>query len=75
MHVRSQTLRPRLVRVVREDEAGVLEEGGDVGGLSAGCGGHVEDALVWLGGEGDDGEEGGGGLDHVVSCEVLGRGT
>lgn len=60
-----------LVGVVGEDETGVLEEGGDVGRLAAGGGGHVEHALVGLRGEGDDGEEGGGGLEHVVTSKVL----
>ena len=38
-------------------------------------GSHIENALVGLWGEGDDGEEGGGGLEHVVAGEVLGCST
>lgn len=63
------------VAVVGEDAAGVFHEGGDVGGFAAGGGGHVEDALVGLWGEGDDGEEGGGGLEDVFPREVFGRGA
>ena len=35
-------------------------------------GSHIENTLVWLWGESNDGEEGGGGLEHVVAGEVLG---
>jgi len=41
-------------------------------GFPAGGGSHVENALVGLWGEGNDGEEGGGGLEHVMAGEVLG---
>lgn len=70
-----QRLGPGLVAVVGKDETGVLEEGGDVRRLSSGSGGHVEDTLSGLRGKGHDGKEGGGGLKHVVTGEVLGGGT
>ena len=34
--------------------------------------GHIENTLIGLWGEGDDGKEGGGSLKHVVAGEVLG---
>ena len=39
----------------------------------SGGGSHIEYTLVGLRGEGNDGEEGGSGLEHVVAGEVLGR--
>jgi hypothetical protein len=75
MDVRRQRLCTSLVGVVGEDEAGVLEEGRDVGGLAARGRGHVEAALSGLGGEGDNGEEGRGGLEHVVTGKIFGSST
>ena len=73
--VRSQTLRARLVQLVREDDARVLHERGHVRRLASGRTRHVEHALARLGAEGDDGEERRRGLQHVVACEVLRRGA
>lgn len=63
------------IAVVGEDAAGVAHEGCEVGGFAAGGGGHVEDALVGLGGERHGGEEGGGGLEDVFPGEVFGGGA
>jgi len=35
-------------------------------------GSHIENPLVGLWGEGNDGKEGRGGLEHVVTGEILG---
>lgn len=67
---RGQTL---LVHVVGDEDAGVLHECGDVGGLAAGGRGHVHDELSRLRVERHDREEGRGGLAHVVAGEVLRR--
>jgi len=75
VNVSRQRLGSSLVGVIGEDETGVLKESGDVGGLSSGSGSHVEDSLVGLRRESDDGEEGGSRLEHVVTSEVLGSGT
>lgn len=41
--------------------------------LPAGCTRHVQHTLTGLWTQSDDGEEGGGGLEHVVAREVFGR--
>lgn len=41
----------------------------------SGGGSHIENALVGLWREGDDGKEGGGGLEHIVTGKVLGCST
>lgn len=46
-----------------------------MGRFSSRSGSHIENTLVGLRGEGNDGEEGGGGLEHVVAGEVLGCST
>ena len=71
----SQTLRPGLVRIIGEDHTSVLHESGDMRRFPSRGGSHIEYTLVGLWGEGDDGEEGGSGLEHVVAGEVLGRST
>lgn len=43
--------------------------------LTAGRGGHVEDAFVGKGGEREHGEEGGRGLEDVLAGEVFGGGA
>ena len=73
--VGGQTLRPGLIRIIGEDHSRVLHEGGHMRGFSSGSGSHIEHTLVGLWGEGNDGEEGGGSLEHVVAGEVLGCGT
>jgi hypothetical protein len=70
-----QALCSCLVRVVGEDDAGVLEKSGDVCRLSTGGGSHVEDALVGLRRKGNDGEERRSGLEHVVTCKIFRSGT
>ena len=73
--VGSQTLRPSLVRIIGEDHAGVLHEGSDMGRFPSRSGSHIKNTLVGLWGESNDGEEGGGGLEHVVAGEILGCST
>jgi len=46
-----------------------------MGGFPSGGGGHIEYTLVGLWGKGNDGEEGGGSLEHVVAGKVLGCST
>lgn len=41
-------------------------------GFPSGGRSHVEDTLVGLWGEGNDGKKGGSGLEHVMAGEVLG---
>ena len=62
MNIRCQTLRPRLVCIVRENDTRVLHERGHVRRLATWCRRHVEHALSRLGGQSNDGEERGGGL-------------
>lgn len=66
-----QTLRPGFVRIIGEDHASVLHEGGYMGRFPSRSGSHIENTLVGLWREGNDGEERGGGLEHVVTSEVL----
>lgn len=73
--VSSETLDTTPRGIVGPDLSGVAHESRHVGRLSSRGGGHVEYALVGLGTEGDDGEEGGGGLEDVVAGEVFGGGT
>ncbi|KUI63199.1 hypothetical protein VP1G_11449 [Cytospora mali] len=73
--VTDQTLGTRLAHIVGEDATRVAHQGGHVRRLTTGGGRHIEHTLVLLGGQGHDGEEGGGGLDNVVTGEVLGGGT
>ena len=47
-----------LVGVVGQDHAGVVHDGGDVGGLAPGGAGHVQHSLPRLGGQGHHGEQG-----------------
>lgn len=44
-------------------------------GLPPRSGSHIENTLVGLWRKGNDGEEGGGSLEHVVAGEVLGCST
>lgn len=71
MHIRCQTLGPELVHVVCKDNTGVLHEGSHVRRLTTGCGSHVEDALIWLRRKGDNGEEGGSCLQHVMTSKIF----
>ena len=71
----SQTLRPGLVHIIGEDHASVLHESGNMRRFPSRGGSHIEYTLVGLWGEGNDGEEGGSSLEHVVAGEVLGRST
>ena len=75
MDVGGQALRPSFVRVVREDHASVLHEGGHVGRFPPRSRSHIQNTLVQLRRERNDGEERGGGLEHVVAGEVFGCGT
>lgn len=70
--VARQSLDPSPTRVVRPDFSRVTHERTHVGRLTSWRGGHIEHSLVRLGRERDDGEEGRGGLEDVVSSEVLG---
>lgn len=56
-----------FVDVVGEQDAGVFHDGGDVRGFAARRGGHVQDALVFLRGEGHHREQTGRALDYVVA--------
>lgn len=73
MYIRGQALRPMLVRVIRKHRTGILQQRRDVGSLPSWRRRHVKHALLRLRREGDDGEEGRRGLEHVVPGEVLGR--
>jgi hypothetical protein len=42
-----------------------------MGSFPSRSGSHIEDTLVGLWREGNDGEERGGGLEHVVAGEIL----
>lgn len=75
MYVGSQTLRPRLIRVVGKDHTGVLQEGRDIGGLSTGGRSHIQYTFLGLRSKSDDGQEGRGGLKHVVTSEVFRGGS
>jgi len=46
-----------------------------MGGFPSRGGSHIEYTLVGLWGEGNDGEEGGGSLQHIVTGKVLGSGA
>ena len=71
MYVGRQTLRPRLVRIVGKNHTGVLQESRDVGRLSTRGRSHVQYTFLGLRSESDDGQEGRGGLQHVVTSEVF----
>ena len=75
MHVRGEALCPRLVRIICKHHARVLHERGHVRCLATRCRCHVEHTLSRLGGQSNDREERGGGLQHVVTGEVFGGRT
>jgi hypothetical protein len=75
MYVGRQTLRPRLVRIVGKDHTGVLQQSRDVGRLSTRGRSHVQYTFLGLRSESDDGQEGRGGLKHVVTSKVFRGGS
>lgn len=74
-NVAAEALDAAARRVIRPDLARVAHERAHVRRLATRGGRHVEYALVRLGGERDDGQEGRRGLEDVVACEVLGSGA
>ena len=62
MDIGAQALRSGFGGVVGKYHAGILHQSGDMSSLAAWCRGHIEDTLVGLGIESEDGKEGRGGL-------------
>mmetsp|Transcript_6462 Transcript_6462/g.18037 ORF Transcript_6462/g.18037 Transcript_6462/m.18037 type:complete len:250 (-) Transcript_6462:440-1189(-) len=73
--VGDQRFAPVLPQVVCEEGARVLHELSDVSRLSTRSGRHVQNDLILLRRQCHDGDEGGGALNHVLSSQVLRRGS
>lgn len=73
MNIRRQTLHPRLITIIRKHRSGILHQRTEVRALPTGRTSHIEHALARLRRKCDARQEGRSGLQHVMSCEVLGR--